>query len=145
MLSFLPQHLGRILLPLSSTSHAGHGLEDLPRYILDSTSECQLSVRCRVLSHLVFVVISEMSTEPPTTLAPMTCPPGFNIPDTGERCADVNECARDNGGCAQYCSNSRGSFRCSCRLGYALDVDGSSCIGKMAAAHLACSTMVQLV
>nr|CAD7456484.1 unnamed protein product [Timema tahoe] len=122
MLSFLPQHLGRILLPLSSTSHAGHGLEDLPRYILD-----------------------KMSTEPPTTLAPMTCPPGFNIPDTGERCADVNECARDNGGCAQYCSNSRGSFRCSCRLGYALDVDGSSCIGKMAAAHLACSTMVQLV
>nr|CAD7433326.1 unnamed protein product [Timema monikensis] len=76
----------------------------------------------------------EMSTEPPTTLVPVTCPPGFDIPDTGERCADVNECAQNNGGCAQYCSNSRGSFRCSCRLGYALDVDGRSCIEAAVAA-----------
>lgn len=35
-------------------------------------------------------------------------------------CADVNECAADNGGCDQKCVNSPGDFFCSCNVGFEL-------------------------
>ncbi|KAM9454383.1 growth arrest-specific protein 6 [Clarias gariepinus] len=40
---------------------------------------------------------------------------------TGPKCAnDVNECSKENGKCDHECSNSVGSYRCSCRDGYRL-------------------------
>ena len=42
-------------------------------------------------------------------------------------CDDVDECAIDNGGCAQSCQNLEGSFQCSCAEGYTLNADGSAC------------------
>ena len=44
--------------------------------------------------------------------------------------SDINECDHNNGGCAQLCNDTDGSFTCSCNPGYSLDVDGKSCIGK---------------
>ncbi|HQN73768.1 MAG TPA: LamG domain-containing protein, partial [bacterium] len=41
--------------------------------------------------------------------------------------ADVNECETDNGGCAQNCNNTPGSFNCTCDAGYTLNVDGFNC------------------
>ena len=43
---------------------------------------------------------------------------------------DVDECATNNGGCSSdaSCSNSVGSFACSCLLGY--NGDGFACTGK---------------
>ena len=33
--------------------------------------------------------------------------------------ADINECEDgNNGGCTHECTNTRGSYQCSCRLGY---------------------------
>ena len=43
---------------------------------------------------------------------------------------DINECASSNGGCAQVCTNSVGSFQCSCNSGYTLNGDGRTCSGK---------------
>ena len=44
---------------------------------------------------------------------------------------DDNECAmEDNGGCSQNCTNTLGSYRCSCYEGYSLNIDGVSCSGK---------------
>ncbi|XP_078701801.1 uncharacterized protein LOC144927883 isoform X3 [Branchiostoma floridae x Branchiostoma belcheri] len=40
---------------------------------------------------------------------------------------DVNECASNNGGCAQTCTNTVGSFVCSCGIGFVLNADGLSC------------------
>lgn len=40
---------------------------------------------------------------------------------------DVNECGRQNGGCAQVCYNQPGSFRCACYSGYLLAPDGRAC------------------
>ncbi|XP_078621315.1 uncharacterized protein LOC144887789 [Branchiostoma floridae x Branchiostoma japonicum] len=40
---------------------------------------------------------------------------------------DVDECASNNGGCAQTCNNTPGSFVCSCREGFVLNADGLSC------------------
>ena len=42
---------------------------------------------------------------------------------------DVNECQSDNGGCAQTCDNTDGSYQCSCLNGYELANDGHNCSG----------------
>ena len=43
---------------------------------------------------------------------------------------DINECLTGNGGCAHSCGNILGSFICSCRPGYKLNVDSRNCDGK---------------
>ena len=42
---------------------------------------------------------------------------------------DINECADDKDGCSQICTNSEGSYECSCSDGYILDADGKNCLG----------------
>ena len=43
---------------------------------------------------------------------------------------DINECETENGGCNQTCTNTVGSFLCSCASGYVLDEDGFICNGR---------------
>ena len=45
-------------------------------------------------------------------------------------CSDINECLSSNGGCTHNCSNTDGSFVCSCDSGYELGTDGMACNGK---------------
>ena len=40
---------------------------------------------------------------------------------------DVDECDTDNGGCEHTCTNSVGSYTCSCNTGYTLDLDDEGC------------------
>ena len=42
---------------------------------------------------------------------------------------DINECATNNGNCNQICTNTVGSFLCSCTAGYMLNADGRTCGG----------------
>ena len=42
---------------------------------------------------------------------------------------DINECNESNGGCIYNCTNTEGSFECSCRDGYKLDSYGTNCSG----------------
>ena len=42
----------------------------------------------------------------------------------------MDECDTDNGGCNQTCTNTQGSFECSCDVGYVLAVDDLNCDGK---------------
>ena len=44
--------------------------------------------------------------------------------------ANVNECATDNGGCAHICTDTEGSFTCSCNSGFELASNGLSCNGE---------------
>ena len=49
---------------------------------------------------------------------------------------DINECNNNNGGCAQTCTNSPGSFQCGCRSGFRLNNDGTTCSGECMCCHL---------
>ena len=42
---------------------------------------------------------------------------------------DIAECDEDNGGCEQICTNTEGSYECSCRDGYVQNGDG--CLSKL--------------
>ena len=43
---------------------------------------------------------------------------------------DINECAEATDGCAQACTNTDGSYLCSCESGYRLASDQHGCDGK---------------
>ena len=44
---------------------------------------------------------------------------------------DINECDTSNGGCSHVCTDTLGSFLCSCRSGFTLASDGTSCSSKI--------------
>ena len=44
---------------------------------------------------------------------------------------DKDECALANGGCQHTCTNTYGSYKCSCYSGYQLKPDGLTCQGKI--------------
>ena len=46
---------------------------------------------------------------------------------------DINECNSNNGGCAQNCHNTAGSYNCSCNNGYYLAGNGKNCNGEYTA------------
>ena len=43
--------------------------------------------------------------------------------------SDVNECVKNNGGCDHTCTNTLGSYQCSCHNGYKGQHDSHHCIG----------------
>ncbi|XP_078661525.1 P-selectin-like [Branchiostoma floridae x Branchiostoma belcheri] len=45
-------------------------------------------------------------------------------------CTDVDECSSANGNCEQTCTNTIGSFHCSCETGYSLNDNGFTCDGR---------------
>ena len=42
---------------------------------------------------------------------------------------DIIECATNNGGCSQLCTNTIGSYICSCNVGYVISGDNRTCAG----------------
>ena len=48
---------------------------------------------------------------------------------------DIDECEILNGGCEHNCTNSNGSFECTCLPGYVLDNDSLSCTGMLQLNH----------
>lgn len=44
---------------------------------------------------------------------------------------EINECAATSSPCEHTCTNTVGSFQCSCNDGYLLDDDGRSCDGTL--------------
>ena len=44
--------------------------------------------------------------------------------------SDINECASNNSGCDDVCSDSNGSYTCSCTRGLVLSQDSHACICK---------------
>ena len=45
---------------------------------------------------------------------------------------DINECSTNNGGCSDSCTNTLGSYSCSCTVtGYTLSDDKHNCTGTV--------------
>ena len=44
-------------------------------------------------------------------------------------CTDVDECSDGTHNCDQVCTNTNGSYTCSCNSGFTLGSDGQSCTG----------------
>ena len=42
---------------------------------------------------------------------------------------DINECSEESHNCDQICTNTVGSFKCSCADGFKLSSDGRTCSG----------------
>uniref|UniRef100_A0AAY4DY98 ZP domain-containing protein n=1 Tax=Denticeps clupeoides TaxID=299321 RepID=A0AAY4DY98_9TELE len=55
------------------------------------------------------------------------CGNGTVLGPDGQMCMDINECEVGNGGCAEVCINTKGSWRCECGPGRVLDEDGRGC------------------
>ncbi|XP_059405500.1 low-density lipoprotein receptor-related protein 2 isoform X3 [Carassius carassius] len=55
------------------------------------------------------------------------CRMGYKPVDDGVVCVDVDECVNRPDLCSHYCTNTLGSFECSCSHGYILEPDGHSC------------------
>ena len=49
----------------------------------------------------------------------------MNIPST-----DVDECSEGTDICNQVCTNTIGSYKCSCNVGYELGLDKKTCVGQ---------------
>lgn len=54
-----------------------------------------------------------------------------NIVNTGFCFLDIDECATDDGGCENTCTNTPGSFKCSCPTGFVLDLTRRNCSGEI--------------
>ena len=46
-------------------------------------------------------------------------------------CTDVDECAEDTDECTQLCTDTEGSYFCSCEAGYDLAEDQHGCVGEI--------------
>jgi len=44
--------------------------------------------------------------------------------------SDINECSTGSHNCQQRCTNTLGSYRCSCNSGYSLNSDRRTCRGR---------------
>ncbi|ELT94724.1 hypothetical protein CAPTEDRAFT_223058 [Capitella teleta] len=80
------------------------------------------------------------------------CKPGYHNP-SGNGCEDIDECATNNGGCNQQCTNLDGDRICTCTIpGYRLGADGATCTpaqscpkleASFSEGHLSCSQVIE--
>ncbi|XP_058065891.1 fibrillin-1 [Anopheles bellator] len=72
------------------------------------------------------------------------CPTGYHFNTTMGDCQDTDECGSANGGCQQHCINSDGSYYCSCKYGFKLNIDKRSCLvlnDSLKLADVACAPL----
>ena len=55
--------------------------------------------------------------------------------------ADIDECEEDIDGCEQECTDTDGSYNCSCSLGYTLAIDEHGCDGECYYNNFMCNSI----
>ena len=59
-----------------------------------------------------------------------SCPPGYELDETGKRCVDKDECDSESMQCQFGCVNLVGGFRCECPIGFVHYFYWNQCIGQ---------------
>ncbi|XP_049310082.1 putative vitellogenin receptor isoform X1 [Bactrocera dorsalis] len=77
-----------------------------------STKTCPPAAICKML---------------PEQGAQCICPKGYRLSMLENACRDIDECLEIYGLCSQGCQNTRGSYRCTCDVGYVLKADNHTC------------------
>ncbi|CAC5378019.1 unnamed protein product [Mytilus coruscus] len=71
----------------------------------------------------------------------IACGSGLTTSATGSKevsdCVDIDECSNEMFKCEHGCTNTNGSFVCSCRDGYTLHSDGKTCIDQVKSTNIA--------
>ncbi|KAI0213951.1 hypothetical protein LSAT2_000966 [Lamellibrachia satsuma] len=132
------------------TCNEGYKLTGSPVVICrnDGTWSGSDQIQCQKLECHVPVISQGLLSKSKQVLGDqitVTCDSGYEINGTaslecyanqtfGENipfCQDVNECVRNTDGCAQECTNTLGSYVCSCRPGYIVSTtEEKLCDGK---------------
>ncbi|XP_072895124.1 uncharacterized protein [Hemitrygon akajei] len=71
--------------------------------------------------------VNDTCKDQPAPLEGHTCGPcPDNLQGDGEKCYDLDECQENTDTCEQICTNTFGSYNCSCEVGYAVNATNSS-------------------
>ncbi|XP_077995025.1 uncharacterized protein LOC144448621 [Glandiceps talaboti] len=70
----------------------------------------------------------QICTEVSTDVYDCSCEIGYSLNSDGRTCNDINECDGGTSGCDQLCTNTIGSYTCSCKEGKLLQDDLHTCI-----------------
>lgn len=119
------------------------GLPRLPQLIsLEANLINVLLVQCLVYCWVWFLVHccsnskSELGMIASASITPGTpgqaCPSGFTLDAAGPFCQDNNECGTSSNRCSHGCTNTVGSYVCTCTPGFTLGPDGYTCQGAQA-------------
>ncbi|XP_033105528.1 hemicentin-1-like isoform X2 [Anneissia japonica] len=104
----------------TSTCPVGFTYDNTGPYCVD-TNECQSYLRV-----CVDICVNTLGSHY------CSCHPGFQLSANRRSCSDINECAINNGGCANgtQCHNTFGSYRClvQCGRGLRISEDGTTCV-----------------
>ena len=85
-----------------------------------------------------------------------TCFSGFRLSSNNRTClgimfilsvvylysVDINECDTGNGGCDHKCTNTDGSYTCSCNSDYELNSDSHTCNGLFYSYYIQCISIL---
>lgn len=115
-------------LIILNLSHLGHLYCNDKAECADGSDEKNCTTRAAVCNPLTQFECSESSCIPLESVCDkkMDC---LNWEDERADLCNVNECAKDNGGCSQLCIDLPIGYRCDCRPGYKL-IDNRTCDGK---------------
>ena len=88
-----------------------------------SFASIQLEVSCALYAMLATTLMKE--TQPALVINKLLMELNSTDPFV-----DFDECTLNTSGCSQNCTNTIGSYYCSCQSSYYLDTDLKSCTGK---------------
>ncbi|XP_065653865.1 fibrillin-2-like isoform X2 [Hydra vulgaris] len=116
------------------------GLSSISMNVAGNCIVCHPVLTCSKLTNGVTCVCGQNSCVGPNTqcivstidpsINPCTCLPGYTKDSSGN-CVDINECDSSSPPCSWnngVCSNTNGSFICSCKSGWKMGQDNTSCV-----------------
>ncbi|XP_063698079.1 uncharacterized protein LOC134829016 [Culicoides brevitarsis] len=91
------------------------------------------------------VISSDSATISQQTLSSSVvsvCPRGYYFNYTNDECEDFDECSVNNGGCQDICTNTDGSYYCSCQTGYIFGPDNKTCVVNNITSDITCPPLI---